>query len=196
VILDSLLKNIDAVLGRITTLHLKRYETLQADLRTKNVASDEEYQCIFNGFYKMQRRTEEWYMYYFAMLQREKGNKSITFKQVLEKIYAEKKRVEPSFSSKLVATIRPEMPIYDKHVRENLSLKVPAQHRPARARVQGLLKMYATLKGNVATLIGDPTFTTKLRPAFDKKFPAYAHISDVKKLDFLLWKYRKTKRKA
>ena len=194
--LDSLRKNIDDILQRITLSHLQRYETLQTDLGTKSVDSDQGYQRIFNGFYRMQRRTEEWYRYYFSMLQREKHNKSITFRQVLEKIYAQKHRVEPSFSSKLVATIRPEMPVYDKHVRENLSLKVPPQYRPAKDRVKEFIKAYAALEGKVATLIRDPIFTTKLRPAFDKAFPAYVHISDVKKLDFLLWQYRKPKQKA
>lgn len=189
-ILDSLLNNLDEILHRITTLHLQRYGTLQSDLRTKHVDSDQGYQCIFNGFYKMQRRPEEWYRYYFAMLEREKHNKSITFRQVLETIYAKKQRVEPSFSSKLVATIRPEMPVYDKHVRENLSLEVLPQHRPAKERVQGLLRMYDTLEEKVNTLICDDIFVTELRPAFDMKFPAYAHISDVKKIDFLLWQYR------
>ena len=196
VILDDLLKDVDEILRRITTSHLQRYDTLQTDLLKKNIDSDLGYQCLFNGFYRMQRRTKEWYRYYFSMLQREKHNKSITFKQVIEQIYADKHRVEPAFSSKLVATICPEMPVYDKHVRENLSLKVPPQYSPAKDRVQKFIMAYATLDGKVATLIRDPIFTTKLRPAFDRKFPAYAHFTDVKKLDLLLWQYRKAKQNA
>lgn len=189
-VLNSLLNNLDAILGRITASHLRRYQSLQADLRTKDVASDEAYQRTFNGFYKMQRRTREWYAYYFALLQREKNNKSITFAHVLEKIHAEQKRVEPSFTSKLVATIRPEMPVYDRLVRDNLSLEVPAQYRPAHQRVRELGRMYAILEGKINALIADPIFTTVLRPAFDKKWPACAHFSDAKKLDFLLWQFR------
>lgn len=190
-ILDSLLMNLDEILSRITISHLQRYEMLQSDLRKKTVDSDQGYQSIFNGFYKMQRRTEEWYKYYFAMLEQEKHNKSITFKQVLEKIYVEKNRVEPSFSSKLVATIRPEMPVYDKHVRENLALEVLPQYKPSNERIRGLIKMYATLEEKVTAFVRNPIFVSSLRPAFDKKFPVYEHISDVKKLDFLLWQYRK-----
>ncbi|MEK6776739.1 MAG: hypothetical protein AABY87_07665 [bacterium] len=189
-VLESLLKNIDNVLSRITTSHLQRYDTLQKDLLKKNVSTDQRYQCIFNGFYKMQRRNEDWYQYYFSLLQREKKNRHITFKQAIEQIYTDKHRVEPSFSSKLVATIRPEMPVYDKHVRENLSLQVPAQHKAAENRVEGFIKTYDTLKKEIAALVQDTIFTTKLRPAFDQKFPAYAHFTDVKKLDFLLWQHR------
>ena len=189
-ILSSLLNNIDAVLGRITASHLHRYETLQVDLQNRNVAADKAYQRIFNGFYKMQRRTEQWYACFFAVLQREKNNKSITFGQILTQIHAEQKRVEPSFSSKLVATIRPEMPVYDKHVRVNLSLSVPAQYKPAHQRIQLLCAMYNALEHKIAGLIADPIFTTALRPAFDRKWPAFAHFSEVKKLDFLLWQHR------
>jgi hypothetical protein len=62
--------------------------------------------------------------------------------------------------------------------------------------VKEFIKAYAALEGKVATLIRDPIFTTKPRPAFDKTFPFYVHISDVKKLDFLLWQPRKPKQKA
>lgn len=189
-IVDMLLNNLDEILHRITKSHLQRYSALQTDLRTKRVDVDQGYQCVFNGFYRMQRRSTEWYGYYFAMLEREKHNKHITFKQVLETIYTEKNRVEPSFSSKLVATIRPEMPVYDKHVKENLSLEVLPQYKPANERVRGLLRMYDRLEEMVNTIIREDIFIRKLRPAFDKKFPTYAHISDVKKLDFLIWQYR------
>ena len=195
-ILDLLLNNIDEILRRITVSHLRRYDTLQRSLCATDVAADQEYQRMFNGYYKMQRRRQEWYGYFFSLLEREKKNTNITFRHVLEETYSTQHRIEPSFSSKLVATIRPEMPVYDKHVRENVSLTVPGQHKAAEVRVREFITVYSSLESKVATLIQNPVFTTKLRPAFDKKFRSYAHFTDVKKLDLLLWQHRQTKKKA
>ena len=69
-------------------------------------------------------------------------------------------------------------------------MKVPGQHKPGKVRVQEFITAYASLEGKVCALIEDPVFTTTLRPAFDRKFPSYAHFTDVKKLDLLLWQHR------
>jgi len=189
-ILLSLAHNIDDVLRRITLSHLARYKALLDGLSKKNVAFDLEYQTIFNGFYKMQRRSADWYRYYFALLEEKKYNTAITFKDTIEQIYSDRGRVEPFFSSKLVATIRPEMPVYDKHVRDNLSLKVPGSYKSGRDRVSGFIIMYSSLEQKIAAFVRDPVFTDRLRPAFDKKFNTYAQFTDIKKLDFLLWQHR------
>jgi hypothetical protein len=187
--------NLETVLARITQTHLERYNMLRNDLSRTNVSSNLGYQCVFNGFYKMQRRSEDWHRYYFALLESKKGDASVTFHSVIEKIFVEKARVEPSFSSKLVATIRPEMPVYDKHVRENLSLKIPGAHKPAQERVKGFIVMYSSLEQKMEALVRDPIFTDTLKPAFDKKFGTYSNFTDVKKMDFLLWQYRKATKK-
>lgn len=188
-----LAKDVHKLLGRITESHLRRYVSLQGGLAARDVGCDREYQRIFKGFYKMGRRDEAWYDYYFGLLQASKLDKSITFGQVLERIYADREQVEASFSSKLVATIRPQLPVYDKHVRDNLSLEIPPTHWPAGKRLAAMLGMYQELEAKVAALVRDPIFAATLRPAFDAHHPAYAHISDVKKLDLLLWQHRRTR---
>lgn len=189
-ILDSLVSNLEIILGRIDQRELRRYDFLQTTFRVRNVASDNEFQRTFNGFYRMRSRKRDFYTHFFAMLEREKHNKSISFDYVLENIFAQTNRIEPSFSSKLIATIRPELPVYDKFVALNLSLNVPAQHRPAKERLHALMKMYAGLKKTASSLIGHPIFINQLRPAFDKAHPAFTHLADVKKLDLLLWQLR------
>ena len=169
-ILELLAVSIDGILDRITTSHLRSYDYLQRYLGSTDVASDRSFQRTFNGYYRMQRRPKAWYTFYFSFLEREKNNQSITFQQVLKTIYSEMHRVEPAFSSKLVATIRPEMPVYDQWVRKNLSLKEPGKHKPAEVRVKELMTLYSTLEGKVAALVLDRAFTDVLRPAFEKSF--------------------------
>jgi hypothetical protein len=190
VILSSLAQNLGTILNRIEPSHLLRYGSLQRDLRSISVASDQTYQKAFNGFYRMGRRRPDWYQYFFAMLEREKNSTTITFKSVLETIHADHSRVEPSFSSKLVSTIRPELPVYDRYVRENLSLNAPPQYWATAKRITQFVAMYDVLQQKMNAMIGDPIFISTLKAAFDQRFPSYTWFTDIKKLDFLLWQHR------
>lgn len=188
-ILNRLESDIDAVFARITEPQLHRYDQLQRSLLVTNVASDIPYQTTFNGYYRMQRRTQDWYRFFFSVLEREKRNDEITFRQIIEEVYGTTHRVEPAFSSKLVATIRPELPVYDKYVRENLSLVIPRQNEPPENRVRGFIGVYSLLETQMTELVRSETFR-ELKERFDDRFSTYVHFTDVKKLDLLLWQYR------
>jgi hypothetical protein len=188
-ILAELIQNADVILALLTPSHLRRYDSLQRSLHTSDVSADREYQRVFNGFYRMQRRPRGWYVFFFSLLEREKNNAALTFPDVLQRIYAEMRSVEPSFCSKLVATVRPELPVYDKHVRDNLSLAVPGPHESPESRVQKFVVAYADLEATVGRLAERDEFSI-LRQSFDEAFPEYAHFTDTKKLDLLLWQNR------
>jgi hypothetical protein len=188
-ILSDLSANIDTILSRITESHLSRYDYLQRSLLIVNVTSHSTYQSTFNGYYQMRQRSRDWYDFYFLILEREKHNSKISFREVLEEIYRSKRRVEPSFSSKLVATIRPELPVYDRYVRENLSLATPRQNEPSEERVRKFANAYLRLETYMAEVVQSDGFQ-ELRKHFDERFPAYSHFTDVKKFDLLLWQYR------
>jgi hypothetical protein len=191
VILSSLVKNIDPVLARITLSQLQRYSRLCSELRMTNIVENFEYRRMFNGFYRMQRRSQDWYNYYFSLLESKKNSVGVTFRDIIEQIYREQKRIEPSFSSKLVATLCPEKPIYDRYIGENLSLTIPAAHWNAEHRMSGYIEMYSNLEDKMNCLIHDARFLEILKPAFDTKFSEYENcFTDVKKLDFLLWQHR------
>jgi hypothetical protein len=188
--LHLLLGSVDKILDRITLSHLSRYETLQRELCATNVAADPNYQRTLRGYYKMQRRRRDWYAYFFSLLEREKNNRNITFGEVLAETHSSTGRIEPSFSSTLVATIRPEKPVYDQHVWANLLLAVPGYYKAPHIRVQEFIAAYSSLESRVAALVQSVLFVRELRPAFDTRFPAYVHFTDVKKLDLLLWQHR------
>ena len=138
----------------------------------------------------MQHGPQHWYELYFSLLEREKLNQSVTFDDVFREIFRATHRNEPSFCSKLVATIRPEMPVYDSYVRENLSLNTPRPHQPRETRLQGFLRAYSVLEETIAHLLTDQRYS-QLKIAFDEKYPLYSHLTDTKKLDLVLWQYRK-----
>lgn len=83
-----------------------------------DVRTDRDFQKRYNAFYRVRQRSEEWYAVYFAYLEKHKRRKT-SFDQVLDHLHAELGRYEPSFSSKLVATLDPEQPVWDRFVLEN-----------------------------------------------------------------------------
>ncbi len=184
-----LLDNADSIIRSLRNANLGNYDYLQRQLLKSNVTADRSYQTKFNGFYRMRQRPRCWYEFFFSILEREKFNSTISFKEILIEIYRTTGRVEPSFSSKMVATINPELIVYDKEVVQNLNLKIPYARKPAQRRICRLIDVYSQIQDKSFELRQNSKFG-ELRTRFDTTFPQYAHFTDVKKLDLFLWQVR------
>ena len=114
-------------------LGLDKYAFIEQTFRKIDVSQDEDFQRIFNGFYTV-RRNAEWRNAYYRLFEEMKQVDSADFDTILDEMYRQTGNVEASFSSKMLATLRPEMPIWDKYVVQNLGLKVPTQNDPMRLR--------------------------------------------------------------
>lgn len=181
--------------ARISPLkHLAKYDLLQNRLRLIDVSCQSteslEYQKTFNGYYRMRQRPEKWYQDFFASLESHKHNASITLAEVLQRFHTVHSRVELSFSSKFVATIRPELPVFDSEVAERMGLKKPAQYLPAEERIRKSENLYRQLNEELNALLSNRQYTSELQPRFDVAFPAYTHFTPMKKLDLMLWQWR------
>ena len=115
------------------------------------------------------------------------GPPEVLFKDVLGKIHRATQRVEASFASKLVASIHPKSPVIDSVVRTFLTEHLEASPDPK--GMQGALNFYGWLNQVMAEL------STTQQAAdwfaeFNERFsdePGAAEITDMKKLDFLIW---------
>lgn len=129
------------------------------------------------------------YENFYATFEKVKFDREITFENVFRQIFEKTKRVEVSFSSKMIATIRPELPVFDSYLRENLSLKVPRAYIRCEVRVEEFIVVYGVLCAKMLEMIRDPGFSG-VRTRFDAHLPDYSHFTDMKKLDLLLWQSR------
>jgi len=150
------------------------------------VASDRDFQRKFNAFYGIRQRPKEWYRKYFHLMQLLKGSKP-SFNDVLDQLSLAMGRYEPSFSSKLVATLDPDQPIWDVFVLKNTHAKVPSYSshnkiEQAKAAYAGIQKWYqeflASDKGKLVVNV------------FDRMVPEHGKITNLKKVDFVLWQTR------
>src|SRR5262249_29983705 len=95
-------------------------------------------------------------------------------------------RYEASFASKLVATIRPDMPVIDSIVLRNVDLTPPRYN--VRDRAVRLEHLHATLLSwfnAVRTTQTGHYLVTRFR----EEYPA-ARITEIKMLDLVLWQTR------
>ena len=164
---------------------IDQYVEIMTLFPIRDVSSDKEFQRKFNGFYRIRQRNQQFYNTYYKLMQDLKGN-IVNFSDVIEYLYQASGRFEPSFSSKLIATHNPNMPIWDSIVLKNIGIKPPAFH--ARDRLSKIKRVYADiinwyggyLSTDEAKLIID-IFDTLV----DKPF-----ITNLKKIDFVLWQTR------
>lgn len=188
-ILNNLLQNIDAILGRITTSKLNAYALTQDRLRKVNVSTDLQYQRTYNGFYRVRLPFTKAYSTYYNLIEQHKNNNNPSLAHILNKLLTATQRVETSFGSKLLATVNPNVAPLDSVVLGHLNLRLPTRRgQTDSARIQQCVNIHNQLVAEMNKLITKPEFK-ELKRMFEKNFPGY-NFTDVKILDLLLWQYR------
>ncbi len=167
---------------------LERYNYLQRTLLKDGGALNPDFQRAFKSFYRV-RRSDGWCEMFFTILDREKHNLAVSFRDVLAEIHCGTKRVEASFASKLVATINANRPVWDRHVLDNMGLKPPHWSRNPSRRLRRCEKLYEGIRTSTSRTIRKSEFE-EWRSQFDDEFPQFSHFTDIKKLDLLLWQSR------
>ena len=104
-----------------------------------------------------------------------------------------RRRVEVSFVSKLMAAVQPELPIWDQYVLKNTKQNELWDRQNGRSeaeRIQCAGEIYKRLQDEYAQFLGSDRGRACIA-LFDALLPAYKHaLTDVKKLDYLLWSKR------
>ena len=161
---------------------ITKYNWIMRRVHETDVSTDAEFQKCFNGFYRMRQRPAAFYKSYYAFLERNKDNSELAFEDILAYLYEETGSIHASFSSKLLATVNPGMPIWDKFVLQNLGLRIPYHYE--KDRLQKTVRLYQEICDWYKT----EEAREKLQ-LFNEMFPD-VNISDVKKIDFILWATR------
>lgn len=185
-VLNNLARHQSDILRQIPENQIGAYARLVDTLRTTDVSIDADYQRTFSYFYRLRLRPPALKSFYFGLLNDNKNRPDLTFTQVIAAIFEKCSQVHPSFSSKLVATINPNVPVYDSHVLTLLGIRNNWQSKPARVRMERAIEAYSTIESFFAGALCSPT-TDGLIKRFDARFPSYAHFSRTKKLDLYLW---------
>lgn len=180
---------IDVNLAKEALLHiesgLEKYLNIISQFNQVDVSKDMEFQKSFNGFYRIRQRQQKFYEEFYNFMELNK-NKDITFEETLKHLYLKINRVERSFSSKLVATINPNKPVWDQYVMKNLNIKIPSYS--SKDRLDKTIKAYNSLEKWYEEYLNSYDSNSVLN-LFNEKYPD-VEITDVKKIDLILWQMR------
>ena len=163
---------------------VEQYGWIMQRVHAVDVSVDAGFQRRFNAFYRV-RKGEVWRRVFYALLERAKSE-PLTFSEALVALEQAVGRVETSFASKLVATLDPGLPVVDQHVMRNFGLRRP--YPSARDRMTKEVAVYLELRQRVADLLARPD-GARMCDRFRARFP-HADVSDVKKIDFVMWQHR------
>lgn len=164
---------------------LEKYLKIMSMVNLVDVAKDKEFQRAFNGFYRVRQRPQAFYDTFYSFMEENKGS-TPSFEKTLKYIEKELGRIEPSFSSKLVATINPDLPIWDSVVLNNLQLKPPAYYQ--KDRIEKSIRLYEKIIDWYKDYLKDEE-GQKIIELFDEEYPNTG-ITDMKKIDFVIWQIR------
>ena len=168
---------------------LQKYKTIMEALLTTNVAEDKGFQKLYRDFYQMRPfYSDDFAHAYFKLMESMKSWLSVSFDMAFERIKHIKGSYEMSFSSKLVHTIDPSLPVWDKIVtRDHFHMKAP--YSACKDRERACCKRYEDYRKRFCCYKDSPEGQVMIE-SFDTAFPN-SGISDVKKIDFILWQDRK-----
>ena len=166
---------------------LVKYRDLQEQFSAVSVAENKTFQKTFTAFYRL-RRDDEWRHYYFSLFEEYKKRKDVpSFGEIQLRLFQHCGQVESSFSSKMLATLDPNMPIWDSYILKNLGLNINGRTKEER------LSYAVVLYGSICNWYTDFLKTDEAKEMlelFNETFPEFNHFTTVKKIDFILWAMR------
>ena len=168
-----------------SSMGLDKYQYIMKKVREINVSSDAEFQKTFNGFYIV-RRNETWRKTYYGFFEQAKSE-TPTFTEIIKYMYETTGNIVPSFSSKMLATLCPEKPIWDRYVIQNLNMKLSG--KTSQEKLENVIALYADIEKWYADFLKTDKAKECIR-VFDQTLPDYSGISDIKKIDSILWSIR------
>ena len=168
-----------------SSIGLDRYAYIMNRFNTTDVSSDADFQRTFNGFYRV-RRNEQWRSAYYNLFEQAKTN-PLSFADIINYMCENTGNIEPSFSSKMLATVCPDKPIWDKYVLQNLNLELKGKSKSE--KLENAIALYDEIEKWYRSFM-ETGEAPKWIEAFDLAWPDYRNISNIKKVDFILWQKR------
>lgn len=162
----------------LNAFDLKRY------LKTLDKTFNDDYKKNFNAYYGV-RRNEEWRKAYYNFFEKNKNNKNITFEEIIRYLHNNPKvqNVEPSFSSKMLATINPNKPIWDKYVLKHLKIRVKEKDKDK--KIKEAISIYKQIEEKYKEYLEDNNIKETINKM--KKILSDERITDIKILDYIIW---------
>lgn len=166
---------------------IDKYEFIMNRVKLVDVSSDLEFQKTYRDFYQLRRfYSDEFATKYFTLMEQMKNMSTITFEMAFERVKHIQCTYEISFSSKLAHTLNPSLPVWDSVVTKNhFGINAPVVKKD---KEQKIIERYQLYSERYCEYLRSDEGQMLIQK-FDEAFPD-REISDVKKIDFILWQDR------
>lgn len=167
------------------SMGLDKYQYIMNQVGKTDISTDTDFQRTFNSLYIV-RRNEAWRTVYYQLFEQIKVG-TPTFASILTHMFEHTGNLEPSFSSKMLASILPEKPIWDRYVIQNLNMELVGSTK--QERLENAITLYADMEQWYKEFLRTDK-AQECIDVFDRIMPDYKHISSTKKIDSILWSIR------
>ena len=154
---------------------------------------DNEFKRKFAHFYKLNQgmKNANNQKSFFNLLKECINNKQDDYATVLKKLSLKTGRNEMSFASKIVATVNPEKPIIDRIVLGHFKISRPS-YGDLKHKISKSINIHNEIEEEYLQFLKSK-LGEELMDNFNKKIKQQHNfkITNIKKLDFILWQTRK-----
>ena len=171
----------EEVLG--SALGLDKYQEILAEDKSFTIA----FRRKFIAYFRV-RRNKKWQDAYFGLFQDLSEKDDVSFSHIIRELFNLTGQVEPSFSSKMLHILNPDMPIWDQHVLKSMKIDSRLKGSPEN-KINQAIENYKILIRNYKDFL-DSKEGKKFIHEFDHKLQSFRSISDLKKVDAFIWKLR------
>lgn len=173
---------------------IDKYEYIMKKINEVNVYENMNFRKTYCTYYGLNRNTSKEYQdKYFAYMEKNKSRTSITYEEALVDLRELTNRVDYSFTSKLLHTINPNMPILDKHLMRLLGFPLKEIGKNRLSYYVKIHKIVADEYEQIKNNFSNGNENTKIYNAlkwFDEAFPKYKELSVSKKIDSILFRMK------
>lgn len=186
-----------SLIKKISKEEIEAYKFIIDTVKNKKNKNNYVFRFVFLNFFKVKNFRDnfddDWLNRYFQILENASGqNKIPSIKEVLEQLKNKNdKKVWFSYATKLIHTLDPkESPIYDSSIGKNLGIY---PHGGKGDKIKKCIKAYTMLQCRYNEMQCQKGWKKSIE-CFKKQFPRN-NVSNMKKIDFIIWKARKWKGK-
>lgn len=177
------------------------YNFLQTRFQQKeDVSKDLLFQFVFRSFYRLDNAGlgAQFKTRYFELMEELRDSPSFKLALILRPLYdiktlKGKNTFQFSFATKMLSTIDPQRPVYDREVARMFGYtQLPGGEFADKLKIY--LDRYQNIEDSYRQILSDKLLPATLS-AFEEVFPQH-NLSDVKRLDFIFWAAGKVKVKG
>lgn len=169
----------------IDKMMLPRYAYIIQTVDKVNVELDRDFQKAFNGFYNVRLPNASYYEGFYRVFEQSKSIRdSLTYSVILDELYLITGRVEASFASKILATLNTNQPIWDSRVLKYLAFELSG--RTDRDKIDSAKMLYSQMEKQYDKYMKTEEAQKNIA-VFDELFSDYSWISNIKKIDYMMW---------